>query len=153
MDDGPPGPMSACHQSVWITDIFCRCFDHFIQFAKPTETEPVILVLDGRYSHTRNIQVIKKSRNNHALINCLPPHSTAKMQPLDVNFMNPLKTYCAEQNCHWLGNNPGCVVRHQVEGLLSHIYQTAATLQISMNFFLKTGTELYFLMYFDIHAG
>jgi hypothetical protein len=39
----------------------------------------------------------------------LPPHSTHKMQPLDVGFTKPLKTCYAQETETWLGNNPGGV--------------------------------------------
>jgi hypothetical protein len=37
---------------------------------KPTKEDPVISVLDGQYSHTRNLVVITSARENH-----LPPTS------------------------------------------------------------------------------
>ena len=74
---------------------FSQWFLHFIKHTKPTKEDPVILVLDGHYSHTRNLEVITLARENHVDIICLPPHSTRKMQPLDKAFMGPLKTfYC-----------------------------------------------------------
>ncbi|XP_072398344.1 uncharacterized protein [Diabrotica undecimpunctata] len=73
----PTGAVAECHVSGWVqADIFTRWLQHFIKFTKPSAADPVLLVLDGHYSHTRN----------------LPPHSTHKMQPLDVAFMAPLKT-------------------------------------------------------------
>ena len=76
---------------------FFQWFLHFIKHTKPTKDDPVILVLDGHYSHTRNLEVITLARENHVDIICLPPHSSHKMQPLDKAFMGPLKTfYCQE---------------------------------------------------------
>ncbi|KAJ4432782.1 hypothetical protein ANN_21421 [Periplaneta americana] len=92
MDGAPAGSISACHPSGWIqADIFTKWFDHFIQFVKPSADDPALLILDGHFSHTKNIDVVDKARENHVDVICLPPHSTHKMQPLDVGFMGPLK--------------------------------------------------------------
>ncbi|XP_063232742.1 uncharacterized protein LOC134536762 [Bacillus rossius redtenbacheri] len=159
MDGAPPGSISACHISGWIqTDIFSKWFDHFVNFTKPTEADPVILILDGHHSHTRNIEVIEKARLNNVAIICLPPHSTAKMQPLDVGFMKPLKTYYAQEVSNWLRHNQGRVVTHfQVTKLLL-AYQKAAKMKNSINAFRKTGLfpcnrDTFSDDDFAIHAG
>jgi hypothetical protein len=55
----PPGSTYACRVSGRIqTDIFTQWFRHFISVTKPTVDYPVLLILDGHYSHTRNIDVI-----------------------------------------------------------------------------------------------
>lgn len=87
MNGAPSGSIWACHPSGWIqTNIFTQWFAHFIDYTKPTEDAPFFLVLDGHYSHTRNIEVIEMARQNHVSIMCLPPHATHKMQPLDVGL-------------------------------------------------------------------
>lgn len=100
MGGAPPGffSITPCHISGWIqTDVFSKWFDRFVKYREPTEKEPVMLVLDGHYSYTRNIEVIEKARANNVSIICLLPHSTAKIQPLDVSFMKSLKTYYAQE--------------------------------------------------------
>jgi len=59
-----PGTVHACHPSGWIqSKIFSQWFLHFIKHTKPTKEDPVILVLDGHYSHTRNLEVLLLERN------------------------------------------------------------------------------------------
>ena len=54
-----PGTIHGCHPSRWIqSEIFSQWFLHFIKHTKPTKEDSVILVLDGHYSHTRNLEVI-----------------------------------------------------------------------------------------------
>jgi len=65
---------------------FFHWFLHFINHTKPTKENPFILVLDGHYSLTRNLEVITLARENHVDIICLP-HSIHKMQPLDKAFI------------------------------------------------------------------
>lgn len=67
MKGAPPDAIYECHPSGWIqTNLFTKWFQHFIQHVKPTEESPVLLILDGHTSHTRNLELIdlpkKKSR-------------------------------------------------------------------------------------------
>ena len=48
----PPGTIAACHPSGWIQlHIFTDWFRHFIQHAHSTIDDPIVLILDGHYSH------------------------------------------------------------------------------------------------------
>ena len=59
MNDIPPGSIHACHPSGYIqSKNFSQWFLHYIKHTKPTKEDPVILVLDGHYSHTRDLEVI-----------------------------------------------------------------------------------------------
>jgi len=61
MDGAPAGSISACHPSGWIkTDIFTKWFHHFVHFVKPSADDPVLLIVDGHYSHTKNLDVVYK---------------------------------------------------------------------------------------------
>jgi len=92
MDGAPAGSISACHTSGWIqTDIFTKWFDNFVHFIKHSADDPFWLIVDGHYSHTKNLGVVDKARKHSFSIVSLPPHSKHKIQPLDVGFMKALK--------------------------------------------------------------
>ena len=56
------GSVAACHPNGWIqTDIFTKWFDHFIHFIKPSADDPVMLIVDGHDSNTKNSDVEDKS--------------------------------------------------------------------------------------------
>lgn len=137
----PPGSQFACHKSGWIqTHIFTQWIVHFINTIHPSKESPVILILDGHFTHTRNIDVIDKCRDNGVILICLPPHSSHRMQPLDVSFMSPFKTYYAKEIDTWLKNHPGRVVTaFQVAELVGKAYMRAATLEVAINGFRKSG--------------
>ena len=105
MDNAPPGAISMPHPSGWMQlDIFTQWFEHFIQHSNPTRERLVLLVLDGRKTHTNN----------------LAAHCTHRLQPLDVTFMKPLMTYYTQEVEKWLRNHPGRVVTtFQIAGLFS----------------------------------
>lgn len=73
LDGAPPGSIGGCSDSDWITGpLFSKWLEHFINITKPSIGSPVVLVLDGHYSHTRNIDVIERAREMGVLIVCLP---------------------------------------------------------------------------------
>jgi len=92
MDGAPAGSIAACHPSGWIqTDIFTKWFDHFVHFIKPSADDPVLLIVDGHYSNTKNLDVVDKAREHSVVIVSLPPHSKHKIQPPDDGFMKSLR--------------------------------------------------------------
>ena len=60
---------------------------------KLSKNDPLVLTLDDHYSHSRNIEVIDCAQENGVHIICLPPHSILKLKPLELSFMQPLKSY------------------------------------------------------------
>ena len=75
LDGAPPGTIAACHPSGWIQlPIFTDWLRHFIHHVHATVADPVVLILDGHYSHTRNIDVINLARDQGVIIVCLTPH-------------------------------------------------------------------------------
>lgn len=141
MNGAPAGSIYACHQSGWIQqEIFVQWLHHFIKITKPTKGDPVVLILDGHYSHTKNLKVDNAARADHVVIICLPPHSIHNMQPLCVAFMSPFKTYYVQEISQWLKQHPGRVMTvYQVAELFGMAYNRAATVEIAINGFRKTG--------------
>lgn len=68
------------------------------------------MILDGHYSHYRNLTVIDLTRETGVIIVCLPPNSRARVHPLDVALMFPFKTFHAQGIENRLSNHHGIVV-------------------------------------------
>lgn len=97
MKGAPPGAIGKVHPSGWIqSNLFTEWFRHFIDKTNPSAESPILLIFDGHYSHTRNIEIIELARVNHVTIISLPPHTTHKLQPLDKTFMGALKSHYSE---------------------------------------------------------
>ena len=134
------GSIGRCHPSGWVqTNLFCDWFKHFIEHVKPCAESPVLLVLDGHASHTRNMEIIELVRKNYVTIVCLPPHTTHKLQPLDKTFMGSLKTHYSEVIRIWMRHNNHRLGPYDIAGLFNQAYVQYKTASIAINGFLKTG--------------
>jgi hypothetical protein len=56
-----------------------------------------LLIADCHYSHTKYLNVVDKAWEHSVALVSLLPHSTHKMQPLDIGTMKPLKAYYAQE--------------------------------------------------------
>jgi hypothetical protein len=88
------------------------------------------------------MDVIELGREDGFSIVCLPPHSSHKMQPLDLAFMKPLKIFYCQEIELWLKNNfPPTVTICQVGKLFGSAYLRAATVETAINGFRKTSSS------------
>ncbi|XP_055863191.1 uncharacterized protein LOC129922189 [Biomphalaria glabrata] len=141
LDGAPPGTIAVCNESGWMTaDSFSEWMDHFINSVKPSKEKPVLLILDGHTSHSKNLQAITAASNSCVIMLSLPPHTTHKLQPLDVSFFKPLQSCYVQESDKWLFNHPGRgITVFQVATILGRAYPRAASVANFANGFLKCG--------------
>lgn len=138
----PPETQVECHPSGWMqTEIFAPTwFNHFVKHSRPSAGDPVLLILDGHSTHVKNIKLVEMARANNVHILVIPPHTSHRLQPLDVAFMAPLSSYYEQEVRKWLRNNPGKVVTvHDVGALFGPAYIRSATQQNALSAFQATG--------------
>lgn len=141
LNGAPPETLAACDPSGWMNlELFETWFTHFLKHSHSSKDNPTLLVLDGHKSHTQNLAVIDKARENGVTILCIPPHCTHRMQPLDVCFMGPLSTFYSQEQSTFLRNNPGRVITiYNVADIFGKAYLKAATPLNAISGFKKTG--------------
>jgi len=44
--------------------VFTKWFGNFVHVIKPSADDPVLLIFDGHYSHTKNLDVVDKAREH-----------------------------------------------------------------------------------------
>ncbi|XP_055542598.1 uncharacterized protein LOC129728205 isoform X2 [Wyeomyia smithii] len=130
-----------CSASGWSNMETCNTWmDHFIEHFKPTEKDPMLLILDGHTSHSRNFSMLEKANVNHVQIISMPPHTSHKLQPLDVAFMSPFKAKYSNAVNAFMKNNPGQVVTlNNICALVKEAFVRTATMETAENGFKATG--------------
>ena len=100
----------------------------------------MLLILDGHKSHTHNIAALNRASECGIIMLSLPPHTSHKMQPLDITFFKPLKTYYHQSIEQWMRAHPGRgVTMFQLSKLFGFAYGKAATVNIAVKGFRKSG--------------
>lgn len=137
----PEGTVFACHPSGWMQqDSFMEWFYHFIKYAKPTEEDPVLLILDDHITHTKTLSFTELSRRNNVHILCFPPQCSKNMKPLDLYFLGSLNTCYVQTIEKFLQTNPGKdVTQFEVSSLFGEAFSQAATSEAAKHCFSKTG--------------
>ncbi|KAG5868929.1 hypothetical protein JTB14_024682 [Gonioctena quinquepunctata] len=81
-----------------------------------------------------------KAREDNVSILCIPPHTSHKLQPLDVGVLFPLSRYLDNALENWLNNHPGRVITvFQISNLFCQAYLKACTAGNAINAFRKCG--------------
>lgn len=83
------------------SDVF---YDWFEKFCSENTQRPILLIFDGHSSHI-NLKLIMKAREENVTLVKLPPHTTDKLQPLDVCCFRPLKTRWDKKISQWTMEN------------------------------------------------
>ena len=137
----PSGSYVTNNDSGWMdSEMFLNWLDHFIKCVRPNKENKVLLLLDGASSHTTSLAAVNMARENGIIIMSFPPHTTHKLQPLDVSFFKPLQTYYGQAQETWLRSNPGrTITPFQICHLFNIAYMKAASVGTINNGFKKCG--------------
>lgn len=142
----PAESIVAFEKSGWMTStIFSDVwFPHFLKHTHPNEENPVLLILDGHATHVKNLPLIENARKNHVHILAIPPHTSHRLQPLDVAFMFPLNNFYSQELKNFQRNKPNKVIElSDVGQIFAKAYLRAATLSNAESGFKKTGIYPY----------
>ncbi|XP_047135519.2 uncharacterized protein LOC105844307 [Hydra vulgaris] len=88
-----PGSVGTANKSGWMVEsTFMEWFNHFIKSVRPSKTNPVLLILDNHESHM-SINFIDLASDNDVIVLTIPPHTSHKLQPLDITVYGPFKRH------------------------------------------------------------
>lgn len=137
LNGAPTGTLGLATQSGWMnSELFVETMKHFIKYSNSSTEHPTLLIMDNYEAHI-SIAVINLAKENGVTILTVPPHSTAKMQPLDVCIYKPFKSAF---NASGMMKNPGKPITiYEIAACVGEAHMKAMTpINISMAF-KKTG--------------
>ena len=140
----PPGSVGFPSPTGWIDcNLFLRYLQHFIACVKPSESHPILLILDGHCSH-KSLEAIEMARQHHITMLTIPPHTSHRLQPLDLTFFGPLKAMYNRQVDKWMLSNPGKrVTDYELCEIFSPAYQQVASIDKAVKGFQCSGIMPY----------
>lgn len=136
----PNSAVALGNKKGWMTSIlFPKVILHFVNYVKCSPENKVLLMVDNHESHI-SVESIKLCREKGVVLMSFPPHTTHKMQPLDVGVYGPFKSYFATAQHDWLLSNPAQVItiRH-LAFLAKKAFESAFTIKNIVSAFKNTG--------------
>ncbi|KAJ8945555.1 hypothetical protein NQ318_020401 [Aromia moschata] len=140
MRDGPIGAVYRCSKNGWINEeLFFDWIKHFHQHVKSSEKDPVLLILDNHGSHI-SLEIYAYCRSNGIVMVSLPPHTSHRLQPLDLTFFGPLKNALNRECDLYLRNHPHEKITHyELASIFNKAYLRVATMDKGISGFRAAG--------------
>lgn len=137
---GPPEAIYECSKSGWINeDLFLKWLQHFTTNIGAHIQNSALLILDNHSSH-QSLSAFEFCRKNGIHILSLPPHTSHKMQPLDVTFYGPLKSAYSRECDLFMKMHPYQKITHDSLALIfKKAYTRMATMEKAVKGFEVTG--------------
>ncbi|KAJ8909902.1 hypothetical protein NQ315_005637 [Exocentrus adspersus] len=101
-DEYPPLSLALGNKNGWMTtELFPKVIEHITDHIKCTKENKVLLILNNHECHI-SVNAITVCRERGIVLLTVPPHTTNKLQPLDVGVNGPFKTFLARAQHDWL---------------------------------------------------
>lgn len=140
LDDAPPGSEATITDSGWINaEKFLNWLKTFIQKVRPTEERKALLILDNHESH-KSYAALDFASKNHVIFLSIPPHTSHRLQPLDVSVYGPIKRFFEIEINVFQKEYPGRVINQfDVAKLFSAAYLKGAAPANAISGFRSSG--------------
>lgn len=103
----PEGSLGVATKSGWInSSIFLEVLKHIQKKISCSKDNPILLLVDNHESHV-TIEAVDYARENGIIYLSFPPHTTHRLQPLDVGVFGPFKAKLKIAFNDWHVSNPG----------------------------------------------
>ncbi|XP_069671644.1 uncharacterized protein [Periplaneta americana] len=138
--DGPPGEFYCCSKNDWTNEhLYLQWLEHFSKFVKCSNENPVLLLLDNHYSHM-TLEAYEFCKKHGIVVVSIPPHTSHRVQPLDVTFFGPLKkAYSQECDLFMKSNFQKMIRPDNIAGLFNKAYSNVATIAKAVSGFRASG--------------
>ncbi|CAK1597348.1 unnamed protein product [Parnassius mnemosyne] len=92
LNGAPVGSLGLSNRSGWMTaELHVEVLKHIQRHTSCTKDNPILIICDNHESHV-SIQAVNFCRDHGIVYLSLPPHTSHKLQPLDVSVFGPFKS-------------------------------------------------------------
>ena len=117
---------------------FQAWLQHFQAIVNSSIDKKAMLILDNHSIHLYLSAL--NFAHKHGIKILSIPSPTSKLQPVDITFFGPLKTYISQEIDNWMVNNPEKhVTKYNMAQLLNAAYEKAKTLRNALSGFRSSG--------------
>lgn len=147
---GPPGCIGGANSSGWVNeDLFLDYLNHFICHTRCSKENKVLLILDNHEAHI-SLAAIDLAKENGVVLLTMPPHTSHRLQPLDVCCFKPFKTAYAQAMENWMRSNTGKTITiYEIPEFVAHAQLHGLTAKNILSAFQSTGIFPYNRDLFD----
>ena len=140
LDGAPPSSRASVSDNGRINgQVFLLWLQYFVEMVRPNENRKVLLLLDNHESH-KYYPALEFARKNHVIFVSFAPHTTNKMQPLDVAVYGPIKKYFEQEINTFQKSHPGRIInQYDIAKLFGGAYSKGASVQNAIQGFKKPG--------------
>lgn len=140
LEGAPDGSLGVATRSGWINStIFIDVLKHVQKFSLCSKENPILLLCDNHESHV-TIEAVNYARENGIVYLSFPPHTTHRLQPLDVGVFGPFKAKLKIAFNDWHVSNPGKTMNiYNIPKLAKHAFFESFNAKNITKAFEKTG--------------
>lgn len=126
----------------WINaDLFLDVLKHFVAHENPNPQSPKLIILDNHESHI-SLPAIDYAKAHGIVLFTLPPHTSQRLQPLDVSVFRSFKHFFNKQCTNWMLNHPGKTISiYEMAELSGNAFKQSFTLSNITSGFRATGLQ------------
>lgn len=137
---GPAGSIYRCSKNGWSNDeLFFEWLEHFNKHAHPSADQPVLLIMDNHDSHV-SLKIYEYCRVNYIHVVTIPPHTSHRLQPLDISFFGPLKNEINKESDRFMRLNvQKKITPYDIAGIFKNAYIVVAAAAKAISGFEKPG--------------
>lgn len=137
---GPAGAIYRCSHNGWSNEeLFNDWLHHFKDSTKPSEEDAVLLIMDNHGSHI-TLESFEFCRANHIKVVSIPPHTSHRLQPLDLSFYSPLKkAFNTECDRFLRANRFQKITVYDIAYIFNEAYMKVATMEKGVSGFRTAG--------------
>ncbi|KAK4312454.1 hypothetical protein Pmani_016140 [Petrolisthes manimaculis] len=134
------GSKGILHPSGWMNgECFVQTLQHLHEKSGSSVENKILLIMDNAECHM-NVHVVEFAIKHGIVIVTLPPHTTDKLQPLDVSVFGTFKTFLRSQLNNFALMHPNeHITVHQLPEFASEAWTKASTPSNILNGFRATG--------------